>query len=358
VDLATNAVTRLEALRTLDPSALWVGISRDGKSALVSSVSGSLAQFLALPLDGRPERPLFPVTSDPWYIDGGPDGSIYTSLCERPAEVVILSRGGGAPQHVTAVPKIQELDRVAVLDDGRLVYTDATARVRLMVVAPGKEPAPLIDTAEETNTPAASAGPGRVAFLLGAALDTVGIANVESGRIERRIAPGKGQITSLMASRTGERLWIAAGGKIWSLPAAGGETREVCSGDFAVLDPAGRELVVMRTETARVRLFRVPAEGGAEREIPLLPGEITLSPFGPAAGALDANGRLLISGAAPDSWFNPLAMVDINTGRITRVPAAPQADHHSGVWLPDGRIATLNLWLRGTLWKFTPRARK
>ena len=46
--------------------------------------------------------------------------------------------------------------------------------------------------------------------------------------------------------------------------------------------------------------------------------------------------------ATRDSWFNPPGIIDIASGRIT------------SVWLPDGRVLSLALGIRATMWKFTP----
>ena len=79
---------------------------------------------------------------------------------------------------------------------------------------------------------------------------------------------------------------------------------------------------------------------------------IPLSP-----GAIDSRGRLLISLVPRDSWFNPLAILEVASGRVTQFGASPLNDHTTAAWLPDGRIATTEHGLRAALWKFTPEAR-
>lgn len=47
----------------------------------------------------------------------------------------------------------------------------------------------------------------------------------------------------------------------------GGEPRMIRAGESVAADPSGRHLVITVTENSRLRLFRVPADGGSEQEI-------------------------------------------------------------------------------------------
>ena len=64
--------------------------------------------------------------------------------------------------------------------------------------------------------------------------------------------------------------------------------------------------------------------------------------------------RLIVSLSPIDSWFNPLGILDTNTGRITRLAADSLSDRHSGVWTPDGRILAGQVVMRATIWAFQP----
>jgi hypothetical protein len=119
------------------------------------------------------------------------------------------------------------------------------------------------------------------------------------------------------------------------------------------MEPSGMSLVVERMEPARIRLFHVKQDGGPEQEIPI-DRSLPLIPWFLSPSAMDAKGRLLVGILPRDSWFNPVAILDTATGRITRVPADELTDHTSAAWTPDGHIVTLQLGLRATLWKFTP----
>jgi hypothetical protein len=118
-------------------------------------------------------------------------------------------------------------------------------RARLVAVAPGKNPAAIVATTEQTSTPATRAGPGEIALLIGPeARGTIALAEIDTGGIKSRIAPGKGEIVFLAASPDGRTLYFAAAGTIWSVPSGGGEARRVRAGNRVVADPSGRELLV------------------------------------------------------------------------------------------------------------------
>jgi hypothetical protein len=122
------------------------------------------------------------------------------------------------------------------------------------------------------------------------------------------------------------------------------------------MDRSGRGLIVVRGESSNIRMFKVPLDGGPEREIPL---DRSIPVYGEhagffTAGSLDAKGRLLVSLSPLDSWFNPLGILDTETGHITRVPGDSLSEYQSGVWTPDGRILCSQVSMRATIWKFQP----
>ena len=356
VDLASNSLRRLAPATYHDEALGNFAVSRDGKSILAAIPADTMVRLASISTSGRfQERTLFTTTSDVWYLDGGPDGSVYTDLVDRPADVIRLSAGGGSPEKIASFPRVADLDLILAIPDGRLVVpVRAAGHVRLMVVEKGKDPAPLVNTTEETAAPMTIVGAREIAFVIGPSPhQTIAMAEVESGRVIRRIAPGKGVIDSLTSSPDGQTLYFAAHGAIWAVASSGGEAKKICAGDSAVMEPAGASLVVQRMEPARIRLFHVKQEGGPELEIPI-DRSLPLITFPLSPSAMDAKGRLLVSLLPRDSWFNPIAILDTATGRITRVPADELSDHQSAAWTPDGHIVTLQLGLRATLWRFTP----
>ena len=262
-------------------------------------------------------------------------------MVDRPADVVQFSADGTEVERLASFPQVPDPITMTVLPDGRAVLpVRAASQVRLMAVQKGKEPAPLINSADETAGPLTTCGPREVAFMIGhEPHETIAIGEAESGRIVRTIAPDKGPVDSLACSPDGLTLFFVARGIVWSVPSAasGAGARKIRSGDGVVADPSGRRLIVKVQEISRLRWFIVPLDGSAEHEIPpdssISPAAIALSP-----NALSADGRLLTSLLPRDAWFNPPGVTDTVTGRITRIPSDRLSDYHSIGWTADGRV--------------------
>ena len=359
----SNAIRRL-ALPEREAAALqaWT-VARDGKSLFAALPAGSITRVVDIPMgDPAAARTLFTVTSPVWYIEAGADRRLFVNLVDRPQELVRLSPDGvGTPERIGAFPLSSSPDQVLLLPDGRAVTpASAFGRTRLMSAEKGKDPLPLVNTQEETAAPMTMAGPREIAFVIGPAPHSViALADTSSGRVTARIAPAKGVITALTASPDGATLYFCAGGFVWNIPSSGGEARAVSSGEYAIMDRSGRGLIVVRGERSHTRLFQVPLDGAPEREIPVenSPPLYAVHAGYLSSGSMDAAGRLIVALSPVDSWFNPLGILDTNTGRITRLAADSLSDRHSGVWTPDGRILAGQVVMRAAIWAFQPLAR-
>jgi hypothetical protein len=314
---------------------------------------------IAMPLDGgSPPQTLFTISDDIWNIDAGADGSVFADLLSRPAGVVRLSPGSGPPEKIASLPQFPDMDMVVALPDGRAVVPVlVSGRTRLMAVEQGKDPVPLVNTTEETAAPMAVAGPHAIAFAIGPLPHhTIAIADTSNGRISGRISPGKGAITSLATTPEGATIYFAAGGNIWSVPAGGGDARKIVAGEDVMWDPSRHGLVIVRRESLHMTLWRTTLEGGAEQQIPMDSAaplfEIFFSP-----GTIHPDGRMLVSLNPTDSWFNPPALLDMSSGRVTRLLNNGLTDYHSLAWMPDGKIVATQLGARATIWKFTPASK-
>ena len=351
LDLSTGTSTVVTATPSTHDVLTGGAVTSDGESLLLAVPAGSLTRVVAYPLrGGAAPRTLFSVANQLWYFDVARDGSIYASLMDRPVEVVRRSLDGAQSERVASFP-VQTLDMVLVLPDGRAVMPDQFAgKSRVVVGQPDKDPQPLVATSEETVPPMAAVGARQVAVLIGPAPHrTIALVDTATGRVASRVTTDKGEIDTIAATPDGATLFVSAGGTIWSVPSAGGPLRSVRSGDHVVMDPAGRYLVISIVENAVMRFFRVFLDGRPEQEI-VTDGSLPIMDFPWSPGALNADGRLLIP--LVSAWFNFPAVLDTNTGRITRLPSDEVSDYHSMAWLPDGRITALHAGLRSTLWHF------
>jgi predicted Ser/Thr protein kinase/Tol biopolymer transport system component len=355
VDLASGAAKRLTPPDSRASDVAAFAVAPDGKSIFVAVNSGALTRIISLPANGSAaERTLFTVTSTVWYLDAGADGSVYVSMLDRPSDLVQFSVDGTRFERIASFPLVPEdPDIVSILPDGRAVLAiRASGQNRLMVVQKGKDPAPLVNTTEETMTPAAACGSGEVAFMIGPAPnETIAFTEPATGRVVRKVAPGKGRVDSISCSPDGKTLYFSAGGVIWSIPSSGGEAQKVREGQSVVADPAGGRLVVKMIESSQTRLFSVPLDGGPEHEIQL-DQSIRVGSSRLSTDSLSADGRLLAPLAPRDSWFNPPGIIDTATGRITRIPSDNQGDYRSLAWTRDGQVIALKNGLRATIWKF------
>jgi hypothetical protein len=346
---------------TLEGNA--AAVARDGKSVIVAMREDALRRVVSLPMRGpltgkfRP-RTLFTTTINTiCYLDTDSEGRVYISATDKHGEAIRYSATLSSPK-TTGAEAIAghfnvEGNMIVSLPDGRaIVMMRGLGRDRLMALADGKSPAPLVATTEETSEPMAAAGPRGIAFTIGPAPHVaIAVAETSTGRITSRIALGKGEISSIASSPDGKTLYFSAGGKIWSVPSAGGEPSLIRSGDGVTADPSGRSLVISTVESAKVRLFRFPLDGSAEHEI-ATDGSVPLAPE--SRGFLRADGRLLAVLAPLDSWFNVPGILDTNTGRITRLPTDQLSHTRALSWTPDGQIVEVRESVRSTLWRFQP----
>jgi len=337
-----------------NPEVRAFALSPDAKSVVAALPAKALMRIVRIPLDGRGvPKDLFTVTSDVWHLDVDANGSMLVNLIDRPGEVVRLTSTGAPAARLAHFPQATASKMVVALADGRdVVDMSVSGRMRLMLVESGKAPVSLLKTQEESAAPMAALAGNRIAFAIGPEpRETIAVADTHTGRIAGRVAPGKGVIQTLAASSDGATLYFTAAGSVWSVASAGGDPHRICAGDWVVTHPSGA-LIVTRNEAAQIQLFEVDPVRGTERAIP---ADSATRIYG--LGQVRSDSVMVAPMMAADSWFNPLALVDLKSGRSARQAGDGASDLISAAWTSDGQIVALRQGLNATIWTFTPEIR-
>jgi hypothetical protein len=325
-----------------------LALTTDERHVLLNLPANDLHRIVAVPVDGSSLiRPLATLTETPWYLDVGADGSIYVDQSKRRGEILRFSPADRKVERF----EVADVSVALNLPDGRIVVrVRATGRWRLMVLTPGGDPLPFIQTQDETSQPATMLGEDRVAFMLGAgASRSVGIASVD-GRLIGRIPEAKGEVGSLAATPDGKTLFYSTEGNIWSIPTPGGTPTRIHSGSVFTIDQNGTYLLVQEANNA---LVRVPLSGGPDQPISI-DSALRLAPSPWGIGAIGKDGRIAVRLAPKDSWFWPAAILDPRTGKIETIPAGFDADMAYPAWDRQGRLVTSASTLSASLWRLRP----
>jgi hypothetical protein len=243
------------------------------------------------------------------------------------------------------------------MPDGRAIISELLAgRQRLVAAEEGKDSVPLISTTEETTGPVTLIGNSEMAFLIGPPSQrSIATATLANGRVTRRISFDHGNVMSLAASLDGATLYAAADGMIWSIPLSGGAPAKFHAGDAVALEPDGQSLLIQLIQPVATKLVRVALKGGAEQEIPLN-GPAPISNYPISTGGI-RDGRLAVVLAPRESWYFDPGIVDLKTGRLSRIPVDYFGDCRFVTWLPHGQILASMAEIRSSIWKFTPEKR-
>ena len=356
IDLISGRVRRI--VPTVSISPVWsfpLAVTQDGGSVLFDLPAGNLHRIVAVPRDGSEQvRPIVALTEQPLYLDSGPDGSLYVDQFDQPTDLLRFSPASGSLERIPLPSGIME--STLPLPDGRVLLTGRIGgRDRVMEMAPGKDPVPFVATDEETTGPLAMVGEDTFVFIAGTVpTRTLALASVADGRITRRLTRVDADaIQGLAGSPDGTAIFYVDSGTVWSVSAGDGEPRKIRGGNGVAVDPRGRDLLISLNETAGVRLIRVTISDGSEHAVPL-PSDLRLAPTALSSNAIFKDGRIAVRVVPVDSWFAPAAIFDPATGRVQRIPAGGQADMPSPGWASDGRLVTVALGARGSLWRFRP----
>ncbi len=363
IELSTGSVRQLAPQSPLrDPSFLFpLAFTRDNRSVLIDLPSGDLHQVVAIPLSGSvPPRVLATLTKPLWFIDVGADGSLYLDQVDRPSQLLRFPVAGGTPEVIGNSQTIPRSNLQPIELPGGLFLLSSllSGRESLLIGKPGGNFSPFVDSSENTRPPATLLAKDEVAFIAGKTSGkTIAIASAGEGRIVRHLEGVNGeQVSGLAASPDGNTIYYVATGSIWSIPASGGTASKICAGDGVAVDPHGRCLIVQLNETPKVRLLRVPMSGGSAEEVHIQ-GDVPLNYINIGAKAVSGEGKILVGIAPRDSYFFQVAILDLATGELNRVPVDYTGDQVMANWASDGRILALGLQFRGDLWRFRPTTR-
>jgi len=359
MDLSSGQVRRLAP--TLTIAALrdaWpLAVARDDRAVLLIIPQGDLRRIVAVPRDGGPSlRVVATLTMRPYGLDVGPDGSLYVDQAQRPAEITRFTSSGTVDQRM-ALPSTYGSGQALPLPDGRILMWGAGSK-RVLLLAPGKDPVPFVDTDEDTSGPMAQVSEKAVAFMAGAGPNrTLVIASLGDGRILRRLKGVSGNdVKTLAASPDGQTVYYVSAGFVWAIPAGDGTPRKVHAGDGVAVDPQGQSLIVSLNEKTGAQLVRVPIAGGADEPVRVRDEtRLVLESFAP--NAVGPDGRIAVMLAPKDSWFWPAAVLDPKTGQVERLSTGYDVDMSYPGWTSDGHIVTWSTAFSPSIWRLRPITR-
>jgi Tol biopolymer transport system component len=243
--------------------------------------------------------------------------------------------------------------------EGRfLLDTGFAGHGRLLIGKPAGDFVPLLDTREDTSSPAVSLGNSEVAFVLGTGDDQmIAIASTVEGQLIRRLTGTKGRrITGLGASRDGRTLYFGADGFIWAIPADDGSPKKIAPGDTVTVSPDGRTLVLTRNQESNPTFVSVDSDGSNAKMIHIENSQ-SIAPVSVGARSLNRDGKMLINVSPRDSWFYRLVVLDLATGHVTPMKVTYSGDTISGNWTADGHVLSVGLPLRSHIWRFRRSAK-
>ncbi len=332
--------------------------------------------IVRFPLHGdRSPHPLMALTTQTWSLDVDAADRLYIDQTIRPLQVLRFdlpaeaggpSRPGARAVERIAAPSLwRETEMVAppleLPNGGVLLPSKAAGRDRLLAALPSGALVPLLEnSSEQTNLPAALAGPNRLAFIAGSATNRrVRLAVLEDGHWRLDAVdlgvPGEG-VTMLTAAPDGKTLYYVQSRQIYEAPTDGSQPpRKIERGDGIAVYPDGKQLLLERFEKSGVALFRQPRLGGRLEAVQVEPGALRLAPRVIESGAIRRDGRILVTVVSKDVSFWRPGLLSPD-GKLQLLPLAFEGDVYAGSWSKDGTVLGVGCSLQSDLWRMAPQA--
>jgi eukaryotic-like serine/threonine-protein kinase len=341
------------------PRAFAVGASPDSLSALLVSSVGDVWEIAAVPTSGDgPPRPIisFPKPSNVYGINAASDGSVYFDYMMRPSSILQFDPAGKNLSQT--VVTLEGAGLIPLGKDAFLIDHFESGKFRLKVFRVGSGSQDLLESSEESSGPVAKVGSDSVAFLVGSpGRQNIAIAKLRDGRILKRFRFDASAVRSIAVTPDGSKLYFCDGNVVWSIATFGDDGAKpipIAKGASATIDPAGKNLYIIRTQTVPRPLVRMPLDGGPVETL-TIPAQYTISDSPLSEDAVDASGRVVFEVDSPDSWFEQIAMLDPARKTFTVIKTGFSGDMWHPAWEADGRIAAVGDGLESTLWRYRPR---
>jgi len=305
---------------------------------------------------GEPET-ILTLASRPTSLDVDREGSIYMSQQNIQVELFRTEAPDGdlktprSPERVVEFPFALWSHGFLPLPGGRVLISPGRNDWSLLVVNNDRQTYLLPDNPEKPHAPAALVGDTELVHRVTAG-DLV-VTSLANRAIARRIEgiDRKREITSIAVSPDDKTIYYIQDGTIYSIPIQGGVPTPIGKGASIVMDRYQRQLIVRLTDNDGTRLVRRPLDGSPERPVRIAGGYRFVANNGNPQ-AVDRFGRIIWTVAHPESWFEPIGVVNPDTGDV-KIVRAPYPADLAGGWTDDGQILFSAYGLQSTLWRFT-----
>ena len=352
-DMASHQTHELSPGLRVDPGADgWspLAVGPDGESVYLTVKDGDTNWLVEVPRKpvSKPRMLLsFPNSATPVAMDVARDGALYLDLFRHQLVLQRISASGGAGKEF----ELPTNDFLTMVSPGGdiLVTLAGWGRQRLAAMRPGGGPKVLVETSEDTTSPATTFG-GNVAFVIGLGDQRrIAIASLRDGRVLRRFSTRSDN--GMAASPDGQKLYYSFSGAIWSQSVAGGEPKRITEGVDVTMDPRDHYLYVKRAQKGLFGIVRIPLAGGEEEVLPL-PADYHVAGPALSPAAVDARGRILVSVQSKRSFYYETAILDPASKSFTLVPIQIDGDAAMAGWAPDGRILARGHRYSFSLWRY------